>query len=123
MPALQKTTRILYGFKSSQMKKTKRSIFKNDKEEHKIVSYFILRKLAKILPLKLARQLTRSLMNSKELLDRTGLGNPDEEDKKANEVGIKEGSQDIINKKSYRYKLTAKRVIDDFLIYLRLKKS
>lgn len=105
------------------MKKTKRSIFKNDKEEHKIVSYFILRKLAKILPLKLARQLTRSLMNSKELLDRTGLGNPDEEDKKANEVGIKEGSQDIINKKSYRYKLTAKRVIDDFLIYLRLKKS
>jgi hypothetical protein len=102
--------------------KQKNSIFKNDKEEHKIVSYFILRKLAKILPLKLARQLTKSLMNSKELLDRTGLGNPEEKDKKANELGIKEANEDIINKKSYRYKVTAKRVIDDFLIYLRLKK-
>lgn len=100
----------------------KQSIFKNDKEEHKIVSYFLLRKLVRIMPLKVAQKLGRSLMNSKELLDRTGLGNPEKEDIKANELGIKEASEDIINKKPYRYKVDTKRVIDDFLIYLRLKK-
>ena len=100
----------------------KKSLFKDDKEEHKIISYFILRKLEKIMPLKVAQKLTRSLMNSKELLDRTGLGNPEEEDKMANEIGIKEASEDIINKNPYRYKVSTKRAIDDFLVYLRLKK-
>lgn len=105
------------------MTKQKHSLFKDDKEEHKIVSYFILRKLAKVIPLGMAQKLTYGLMASKETLDRLGLGNPEKEDIKANELGIKEANEDIISKKPYRYKIGAKRVINSLLIYLRLKKS
>ncbi len=91
-----------------------------DKTEHKIVSYFILRKLGKLMPLSMAKKLTRSLMKSKETLDRLGLGNPEEGDIKANEIGIEEAEKDVINKRTYRYKITTKKVIIKFLKYLRL---
>jgi len=91
-----------------------------DKSEHKIVSYFIFRKLARLMPLSVAKKLTRSLMKSKELLDRTGLGDPEEDDIKANEKGIEEAAKDVINKRHYRYKITTKKVVIKFLRYLRL---
>jgi hypothetical protein len=91
-----------------------------DKTEHKIVSYFILRKLARLMPLTVAKKLTRSLMASKELLDRMGLGDPEEGDIEANEKGISEAIRDIINKRHYRYKITTKKVVIKFLRYLRL---
>jgi len=90
-----------------------------DKSEHKIVSYFILRKLARLMPLEVAKKLTRSLMASKEVLDGLGLGNPEEGDIKANEIGIEEAAKDIINKRPYKYKITTKKVVRKLLKYLR----
>jgi hypothetical protein len=92
----------------------------HDKTEHKVVSYFILRKLGKLMPLSMAKKLTRSLMKSKELLDRMGLGDPEEGDLQANEIGIEEAAKDVINKRPYRYKITTKKVVMKFLRYLRL---
>jgi len=103
------------------MPKSKHRPLKKDKTEHKIVSYFILRKLAEIIPLEAAEKLTNLLMTSKELLDKFGLGTPDENDIKANRKGIKEASEDIIKKRPYRYKIGTKRLIKDLMIYLRLK--
>jgi hypothetical protein len=103
------------------MTKLKHNVLSKDKIQHKIVSYFILRKLAKILPLKMAKNLTHSLMASKELLDKIGLGTYEKEDIKANEIGIKEAREDVINKKPYRYKLGTKKLVKDLLIYLHLK--
>ena len=102
------------------MAKSKDNDSKKDKIEHKIVSYFILRKLAHLLPLNIAEELTRLLMNSKELLDKMGLGNPEKEDIEANEKGIKEAIEDISNKKPYRYKVGTNRLIKDLLKYLNL---
>jgi len=100
--------------------KLKRDVLQKDKVEHKIVSYFILRKLAERLPLKIAKKFTYLLMASKELLDVAGLGIPEKEDIKANKKGIEEASKDFINKRPYRYKIGTKRLIKDLLIYLHL---
>jgi hypothetical protein len=97
-----------------------KNTFQKDKIEHKIISYFILRKLAELLPLKAARRLTNLLMASKELLDSIGLGIPEKNDIKANRKGIEEASKDVINKRPYRYKVGHKRLIKDLLIYLHL---
>ncbi len=102
--------------------KSRHNTFQKDKIEHKIVSYFIVRRLAESLPLEVAKKLTRLLMISKELLDAIGLGTPEKDDIKANEKGIKEASKDIINKKPYRYKVANKRLIKDLLTYLRLSR-
>ena len=102
------------------MVKSKNNASNKDKVEHKIVSYFILRKLAKLLPLNVARELTHLLMSSKELLDKMGLGNPEEGDIKANEKGIKQAIEDISNKKPYRYKIGTSRLIKNLLKYLHL---
>ncbi len=104
------------------MKKPKDSILQKDKIRHKVISYFILRKLAKLMPLKVAIKLTHSLMASKELLDKTGLGTPEKDDVKANEIGIKEAADDITNKKLYRYKTNSKIILKDLLKYLHLKR-
>ena len=103
------------------MVKPKNNNLNKDKVEHKIVSYFILRKLAQLLPLNIAKKLTRLLMTSKELLDKMGLGNYEKEDIKANEKGIKQASEDIINRKPYRYKIGAGRLIKNLLKYLNLE--
>lgn len=102
------------------MVESKHNALQKDKIEHKIVSYFILRELAKLLPLEVAKKLTHLLMTSKELLDKIGLGTPEENDIKANEKGIEEASEDLINKRPYRYKVNKKRLIKDLLIYLHL---
>ncbi len=102
------------------IKKSKKTRIAYDKTEHKVVSYFVLRKLARVIPLSLAKKLTRSMMKSKELLDRLGLGDVEKDDIKANERGIEEASKDLINKKPYRYKITTKKVIIKFFKYLRL---
>lgn len=91
-----------------------------DKLEHKVVSYFILRKLAELLPLKVAKKLTLLVMDSKELLDMTGLGTPELSDIKADEKGVEEAVGDIVNKRPYRYKVDNHRVIKDLLRYLHL---
>lgn len=91
-----------------------------DKVEHKIFSYFIMRRLADKFSLKTAKRLTRLLMTSKELLDRFGLGKPEKEDQKANEKGIKEAIKDITDKKPYRYEISDKKIIQRLLSYLRL---
>lgn len=103
------------------MAKLKHSDLPKDKIRHKIVSYFILRKLGEILPLNMAKNLTYSLTTSKELLDKFGLGTFEKEDLKANEIGIKEAQDDIINKKPYRYKPSNKKLVKDLLRYLHLK--
>ena len=103
------------------MGKSKNNNSNKDKTEHKIVSYFILRKLAQLLPLNIAKKLTHLLMTSKELLDKMGLGNYEKEDIKANEKGIKQASEDIINKKPYRYKIGTGRLIKNLLKYLNLE--
>ena len=103
------------------MSKSKNNNSGKDKIKHKIVSYFILRKLAQLLPLNVAKELTHLLMSSKELLDKMGLGNPEEGDIKANEKGIREAIEDISNKKPYRYKIGAGRLIKDLLKYLHLE--
>ena len=103
------------------MTKSKSNASGKDKIEHKIVSYLILRKLAQLLPLNVAKKLTRLLMSSKELLDKMGLGNFEKEDIKANEKGIKQASEDIINKKPYRYKIGTRRLIKNLLKYLNLE--
>ena len=102
------------------MTKSKINNLQEDKIEHKIVSYFILRKLTELLPVKVAEQLTRLLMISKELLDAIGLGTPDKKDIIANEKGIKEASQDVVSKKPHRYKVDNKKLIKDLLTYLHL---
>ena len=103
------------------MTKLKDKTLRKDEIEHKIISYFILRKLAQLLPLGVAKKLTHLVMTSKELLDRAGLGTPEERDIRANKKGIKEGSEDVINKRPYRYKVGTKKLIKDLLIYLHLK--
>lgn len=103
------------------MVKSKNNNSNKDKIEHKIVSYFILRKLAQLLPLNVAKKLTRLLMTSKELLDKMGLGNSEKEDIKANEKGIKQAIEDINNKKPYRYKIGTRRLIKNSLKYLNLE--
>lgn len=102
------------------MTKSKINASNKDKIEHKIVSYFILRKLAQLLPLKVAKELTRLLMSSKELLDKIGLGDSEEGDIKANEKGIKQAIKDIKEKKPYRYKVGTNRLIKNLLKYLHL---
>lgn len=105
------------------MAKSKDNNLPKDKREHKIVSYFILRRLAEKFSLKTAEKMTRLLMISKELLDATGLGNPEKKDIKANEKGIKEAKEDIINKNPYRYRVGNKRLIKKVLKYLLLGKE
>jgi hypothetical protein len=105
----------------TKMIKARYNKLKKDKVEHKIVSYFILRKLSESLPLEAAKKLTLLLMTSKELLDMTGLGTPEIGDIEADEKGIEEGSEDAINEKPYRYEIDNKRLIKDLLIYLRLE--
>jgi hypothetical protein len=104
------------------MAKSKYNALGRDKIKHKVVSYFILRKLAERMPLGLAKKLTHLLMTSKELLDKIGLGNFEEEDIKANKKGIEEASEDVINKRPYRYKGGTKKIVKDLLLYLHLKK-
>ena len=101
--------------------KLKHNTPQEDEIKHKIVAYFILRKLSKLLPLGVAKRLTYLLMASKELLDMVGLGRPEKRDINANKKGIEEASNDIINKKPYRYKLGNKKLVKDLLVYLRLK--
>jgi hypothetical protein len=103
------------------MAKSKYVISHKDKTEHKIVSYFVLRKLAKRMPLEVAKKLTYLLMASKELLDMAGLGTPEKKDIRANKKGIEEAASDIINKKPYRYKVGAQKILKKLLIYLHLK--
>lgn len=103
------------------MGESKRIISHKDKTEHKIISYFILRKMAKRVPLEVAKKLTYLLMASKELLDMMGLGNPEKKDIAANKKGIEEAASDIIDKKPYRYKIGAKKILEKLLTYLHLK--
>ena len=103
------------------MPRLKNNASNKDKVAHKVVSYFILRRLAQLVTLGAAEELTRLLMNSKELLDRMGFGSPEKEDIKANEKGIREAIEDINNKKPYRYKIKANRLIKDLLKYLNLE--
>ncbi|MBD3208537.1 MAG: hypothetical protein GF370_03735 [Candidatus Nealsonbacteria bacterium] len=93
-----------------------------DKVEHKIFSYFILRRLAEKFSVRTAKRLTRTLMTSKELLDKLGLGDPEKEDLEANEKGIREAIKDINNKAPYRYNVESKKVVERLLQYLRLKR-
>ena len=102
--------------------RAKRKSLQKDKIKHKVVSYFVLRRLSKRLPLKVAQKLTYLAMTSKELLDMFGLGTPEREDMGANKKGIEEASKDIINKKPYRYRLGTKRFIKDLLKYLHLSR-
>jgi hypothetical protein len=102
------------------MAKLKNNNLPKDKKEHKVVSYFILRRLSKNFSLKTAEKMARFLMISKEVLDATGLGNPEKEDIKANEKGVEEAKDDIINKKPYRYKLGNKKFVEKILKYLHL---
>ena len=105
------------------MEKSKDNNLQKDKREHKIVSYFILRRLAEKFSLKTAEKMTRFLMISKELLDVIGLGNPEKKDIEANEKGIKEAKEDIINKNLYRYRVGNKRLIRKVIKYLFLGKE
>lgn len=100
------------------MAKSKYNALGRDKIKHKVISYFILRKLAERIPLGLAKKLTHLLMTSKELLDKIGLGNFEEEDIKANKKGINEASEDVIYRRPYRYKVGTKKIVKDLLIYL-----
>jgi len=103
------------------MAKSKDNNLSKDKREHKIVSYFILRRLAEKFSLKTAEKATRFLMISKELLDSAGFGNPEKKDIEANEKGIKEAKEDIINKNPYRYRVWNKtRLMKKILKYLHL---
>jgi hypothetical protein len=73
------------------------------------------------MPLEVAKKLTYLLMASKELLDMMGLGTPEKKDIAANKKGIEEAASDIIDKKPYRYKISAKKILKKLLIYLHLK--
>ena len=73
------------------------------------------------MPLEAAKKLTYLLMASKELLDLMGLGKAEKKDIAANKRGIEEAASDIINKRPYRYKVGAQKILKKLLIYLHLK--